>query len=1031
MTAGSNDTFILSQYRVWVMRPVGNATTGYTYPWDWSRWSLQKQLIVKRFSPKAGGMGVASLELLRQTRQDEHDPLSIYHANDVVVPRAWVAISIADPDAPDDINTIHLDIDAIEWWGFLGDLPGTIVEGTTERIGLMQAKEIGHLLDDISLGSFSLKSATSGRLTDDMGNAHGWCQASSDGSQPVPVNTPPTANIRTKDGDVIGNAKYVTGGYNLYVFARLPSDCGTSAGKFFTRWRLSQHIVKFCKPLGLPPITIAAGLTTSSSTTQVMHVQSVQPGSYRLATPPGSPSTGDSYHVDTGATGAWSGQDGNYAQWDGAAWVFTTTDPSPSKPTAGDSYLVDSGGTHEWAGKDQQVATWDGNQWLFASPADGTDLAVTSDGSHRVKTTAGDGTVTWPTNDLVNYLDDTTTPEVYELRNLKYRGALEMLFPFTQGLDYKFAIGTDKASWVINVYSASDTADYGVPAATLEEANLVSCEAVEVNLSPALADRPDEVVFEGAACLFGFSLSYQNRNLINRWTADLILDYDDANDFDRGQPQYDDIYTLFQAEPNASGDLRRSNTPGDTATDDGPLIPNVIWDGTTAKLGTTSRCPYLPCARFTDLIPWEGGRKSDGTDTRDDTRKAQPSYLKPKVFYYESSLSTHKWADMTDARPGANTFGVDTPEVSADDRAACLRIRFTPKHALARDDFDGISVDGKGVIDWRNLIATIAMPSDQRVRVVKRRQVNGADIDDANVMTRLTIRDETLGFWCMLKGTVIGLKFTAGDIAPDRITATNVPTDGGGDEFGYSIRNDWAKVERNALRLAAWAFRDRSAGTLALARPDVRPSWLRIGAMIGVVKEAPDDTGADISHTANALIRSYDVMLDDAPRIVVSLETLPMPTFIKGIGPTSPASGGAVSPSMGGTVPQAVQQLQSRVGTLEVGSQRKIIYPALNRPGDYDLGFIGGGNDISPSGYTGIKKIATTLSTIATYDPTAFPSTADGIGWGWHSRLNQWVLMLHDVRSGVAHDLPVNAPVFMARTGIAISGQICYLIALT
>lgn len=41
-----------------------------------------------------------------------------------------------------------------------------------------------------------------------------------------------------------------------------------------------------------------------------------------LATPPGSPATGDRYIVATGGTGAWVGKDGQIAEWDGSAWVF-------------------------------------------------------------------------------------------------------------------------------------------------------------------------------------------------------------------------------------------------------------------------------------------------------------------------------------------------------------------------------------------------------------------------------------------------------------------------------------------------------------------------------------------------------------------------------------------------------------------------------------------------------------------------------------------------------------------------------------
>jgi len=39
-------------------------------------------------------------------------------------------------------------------------------------------------------------------------------------------------------------------------------------------------------------------------------------------TPPATPAAGDRYIVAAGATGAWGGQDGNVALWDGGAWVF-------------------------------------------------------------------------------------------------------------------------------------------------------------------------------------------------------------------------------------------------------------------------------------------------------------------------------------------------------------------------------------------------------------------------------------------------------------------------------------------------------------------------------------------------------------------------------------------------------------------------------------------------------------------------------------------------------------------------------------
>lgn len=43
-----------------------------------------------------------------------------------------------------------------------------------------------------------------------------------------------------------------------------------------------------------------------------------------LATPPGSPAFGDAYLVGTPADGAWTGHDGDFAQWHSGAWNFTS-----------------------------------------------------------------------------------------------------------------------------------------------------------------------------------------------------------------------------------------------------------------------------------------------------------------------------------------------------------------------------------------------------------------------------------------------------------------------------------------------------------------------------------------------------------------------------------------------------------------------------------------------------------------------------------------------------------------------------------
>jgi hypothetical protein len=45
-----------------------------------------------------------------------------------------------------------------------------------------------------------------------------------------------------------------------------------------------------------------------------------------LASPPGTPAEGDRYLVASGASGDWAGYEGYIAEWDGAAWIFSSPD---------------------------------------------------------------------------------------------------------------------------------------------------------------------------------------------------------------------------------------------------------------------------------------------------------------------------------------------------------------------------------------------------------------------------------------------------------------------------------------------------------------------------------------------------------------------------------------------------------------------------------------------------------------------------------------------------------------------------------
>lgn len=100
-----------------------------------------------------------------------------------------------------------------------------------------------------------------------------------------------------------------------------------------------------------------------------------------LAAPPGSPSDGDTYIVDSGGTGAFSGQDDKIARYDGSAWEFY-----PSKDgwrvfnQADNAYYRHVGGS--WQLDTAEAAT--GSTLAVRTPNGQINVANPTSGGHSV-----------------------------------------------------------------------------------------------------------------------------------------------------------------------------------------------------------------------------------------------------------------------------------------------------------------------------------------------------------------------------------------------------------------------------------------------------------------------------------------------------------------------------------------------------------------------------------------------------------------------------------------------------------------------
>ncbi len=60
----------------------------------------------------------------------------------------------------------------------------------------------------------------------------------------------------------------------------------------------------------------------------------------------------------------------------------SVTDPSTLTPITGDRYIVPPGATGDWSGQDGDIAEWDGSQWVFTTPAAGTNTYIVDEDKH-------------------------------------------------------------------------------------------------------------------------------------------------------------------------------------------------------------------------------------------------------------------------------------------------------------------------------------------------------------------------------------------------------------------------------------------------------------------------------------------------------------------------------------------------------------------------------------------------------------------------------------------------------------------------
>lgn len=665
-----------------------------------------------------------------------------------------------------------------------------------------------------------------------------------------------------------------------------------------------------------------------------------------------------------------------------------------------------------------------------------------------------------------DYQDDVTTPEVFELRNLTYKGALDMLIPQARGIGWYLTANAD--GWTANLFSYADSTTYGLPANAAHDIGL-GATAVDSGTNQAVDsvsfsynyDTPDEVVIEGNPIVFCGTVSFTGGNLINGWTAAQEASYKAGASLNldgtsntatynplavntkkmlnaavRESVGLRDVYTRFLVQATTrgtSGDLHITDAPGAPgARGERPFCPEINWNGTTLRFNrTSSASPYLPAARVLRMLPWPEGVKSNGTDTRSAAAKSVPQFRPIHVFRYDPDL-TPKWRDQNaeNGRPALPSMSVEP-----DDHGPGVRIRFNPPEILAHGHWGSSSAiadidpeaSGSGPFDWQQLYITLAIEGDQRVRVSKRRQVYGSggaleDLPESLIRNRVVIPATDLHCWLTHNNTALGMDSKG---TPDFLTGTNCIDASDGKTIGYLTRNDFPVAERRARQAAAFLFRSRAAVTISHARFDALPVWCQLGFMIGAVTDPLSD-GTSSSITANTVVTSVIFSFGQTPRVTVATDFPTMPAFTPlsapglGGGGSSPTAGGSVSVALSGTPAQALSRLAGAPAlAMDRDTQRIPVIP--QRPPIASplilLRIIDGQTVYNSGGTTfyGIKKFAGTITTVpsnyvvGTNDTPGTFTATDGIGRAYvvidGQVSSSMVLVLFDASSPVDVDL--------------------------
>lgn len=218
---------------VWIAPPQevdGQFATPWTVgPQTLSDWTLAPHLLAISTHRAARGRGEATIARLRDETIQEGTPTT---APDIaLIPGLWVAICHGTGSPSGAMLLAEVD-----WWGRIETISAQPIAGLPDAIGTIRAVRPMH--------------GIAGQ------RASGWAwRTEEDGSYGEAHNTPPTANVSTGDGPIVGNGVIVTDENvpdasmaEQMLFTRGIDELSTAAAAIWTRWRLLRHLLVYVLP---------------------------------------------------------------------------------------------------------------------------------------------------------------------------------------------------------------------------------------------------------------------------------------------------------------------------------------------------------------------------------------------------------------------------------------------------------------------------------------------------------------------------------------------------------------------------------------------------------------------------------------------------------------------------------------------------------------------------------------------------------------------------------------------------------------